>query len=105
MKYKKLVRDLIPDIIRENGEVPVTRKLKSTEFKFELKRKLKEEVGEVFEASSKKDLISELADVQEVLNALYLACGITRSDVASIARKKRRQRGAFLKQIYLERVK
>ena len=31
--YNKLVRDNIPDIIRSNGETPVTKILDNTEYK------------------------------------------------------------------------
>lgn len=45
--YKKLVRDLIPDIIKGNGEEPITRILDDVEYKLELEKKLVEECNEV----------------------------------------------------------
>ena len=39
-KYNKLVRDKIPSIITNNGEIPVTRILNDEEYKIELERKL-----------------------------------------------------------------
>lgn len=45
-KYYKLVRDKIPEIIRANGEVPVTRTLDEEEYLRELIKKLKEETAE-----------------------------------------------------------
>jgi len=47
MSYKKLVRDNIPDIIKNNGEIPITRILSNGEYKFELEKKLLEECNEV----------------------------------------------------------
>ena len=41
--YNKLVRDNIPDIIKENGEMPVIRLLDDISYKSELEKKLYEE--------------------------------------------------------------
>lgn len=38
--YNKLVRDNIPNIIRNNGNEPVTRILNDEEYKIELEKKL-----------------------------------------------------------------
>jgi predicted house-cleaning noncanonical NTP pyrophosphatase (MazG superfamily) len=99
--FRKLVRDYIPDIIRNNGDIPVTKKLSVKEYKKELLNKLREEVEEVVGAKKREDLISELADVQEVLTALYEVHRIECSEVTETARKKRKTRGAFTKKIFL----
>lgn len=49
----KLVRDNIPNIIKENGEVPITRILTDEEYKKELEKKLDEELQEVLEATGR----------------------------------------------------
>lgn len=102
--YNKLVRDEIPKIIKENGSVPVVRKLKAKEYKKELCKKVVEEAKEICEAESKGELIEELADMQEVLSALYSVYKIECSEVTKTARKKRKERGAFDKKIFLEKV-
>ena len=61
-KYNKLVRDKIPSIITNNGEIPVTRILNDEEYKTELERKLYEEYQEVIN-SKDKDRLEELADM------------------------------------------
>jgi len=104
-KYRKLVRDRIPEIIKENGGVPQTRILTKKEFKEELLKKLVEEAKEASESYGKEALISELADIQEVLLSVYETYGIDCSDVTKTARKKRKERGAFNKMVYLEGVK
>lgn len=43
--YKKLVRDRIPEIIKNNGQTAVTKILSIDEYKLELQRKSKEERG------------------------------------------------------------
>ena len=47
--YNKLVRDNVPDIIREQGGTPVIRTLGDEEYVQCLENKLREEVGEFLE--------------------------------------------------------
>ena len=60
--YNKLVRDNIPDIIRQQGETPVIRTLEDGEFLRCLEGKLREEVEEFL---AEKNL-NELGDILEV---------------------------------------
>lgn len=99
--FRKLVRDLVPAHIRANGEEALTKKLSAAAFKKEIVAKLQEEVQEVAAAKTRSALIDELADVQEVLTALYGAHRIECSEVTNAARKKRKQRGAFSKKLFL----
>lgn len=105
MSYQKLVRDNIPDLIRAKGEKPIIRKLGIREYKLELRKKLKEEAFECAEAKGKEALIEELADIEEVLLALYDAEKIDRSLVIKSSSKKRKIRGGFKKRIFLSGVK
>ena len=104
MQYKKLVRDNIPEIIRKNGEEPVTRILSQEEYKIELEKKLLEECKEVLEAQDEKR-IEELADLLEVMIALGKIEGKTFEDIIITCEEKRTKRGSFDKRIYLERVR
>ncbi|NCN52337.1 nucleoside triphosphate pyrophosphohydrolase [Candidatus Parcubacteria bacterium] len=101
---KKLVRDRIPEIIEGNGERPIVRELTDDEFRRALKDKLVEEATEVTTAQEKDELVAELADVHEVLHALYNAYEITERDVIESAEQKREARGGFTKKIFLEGV-
>ncbi len=101
--YKKLVRDKIPEIIKANGETPITRILDDKEYKQELEKKLKEEYTEVLEASG-ESRIEELADMLEVMEALASVENKTLEDVLSVKAKKQEKRGAFKDKIYLEGV-
>ena len=99
-KYGKLVRDRIPEIIRANGEVPVTRELDDKEYLAELVKKLKEEVDEFAADHS----VEELADIKEVMIALREALGIHAGELEDVRRKKATKNGRFKKRIYLESV-
>jgi len=101
MKYKKLVRDKIPEIIRKSGGEPVTRILDENEYVRELIRKLKEETAE-FEADLS---VEELADIKEVCIALREALGIRAGELEDVRRTKAAKNGRFKKRIYLKDVR
>ena len=103
MEYNKLVRDRIPEIIRNNGENPEIRILSDEEYKEELEKKLLEEYNEVLNASG-SDRIEELADMLEVMISLAALEEKSLDDVIFEADKKREKRGGFKEKIYLKRV-
>ena len=103
MSYKKLVRDNIPNIIRNNGEEPITRILSDSEYKIELEKKLLEECQEVIN-STEEDRIEELADLLEVMMALSNIQGKTLEDIIKVCDSKRHKRGGFQQKIFLEDV-
>ena len=102
--YDKLVRDNIPEIIKKNDDVPYTRILSDEEYRRELIWKLKEECNEVEQATTKEQLIEELADVLEVLKALAKLEGKSIADIIEVAQEKHLTRGGFEKKVYLEKV-
>ena len=101
--YNKLVRDNIPEIIKEKGEEPITRILESKEYKISLEEKLFEEYKEVIE-SSEEERLEELADMIEVIKSLAESQNKTLEDVIELANQKREKRGGFEKRIFLEKV-
>ena len=101
--YNKLVRDNIPDIIKNNGENPIISILDDKRYKEELEKKLYEEYKEVIEASG-SDRIEELADMLEVIIALAKLENKTLDDIVEVANEKVKKRGAFDKKIFLEKV-
>ena len=101
--YNKLVRDKIPNIIKEKGETPIVRILDETEYKNELEKKLYEEYKEVIEATG-DDRVEELADMLEVIRALANLENKHLNDVIAIADDKNKKRGAFEERIFLEKV-
>ncbi len=97
MIYNKLVRDKIPDIIRQNGGRAEIRVLPEEEYRRHLEQKLDEEVGEYHRDKNPE----ELADILEVVYALADAIGCSREDLQAIYQKKHDARGGFEKQIFL----
>src|SRR5690242_12314385 len=98
MKYNKLVRDNIPSILKAKGEKYKTHKAGKLEYWAKLKEKLAEEVAE-FTASESAE---ELADILEVIDAITKFKKVDKRTLATIKRKKLRERGGFEKKIILE---
>jgi len=96
----KLVRDRIPEIIREHGREPVVTVLGEADYREALLEKLFEESAELREAAD-AEVAEEIADVLEVLRAIAKAHGHEWSDIEKVAEVKRAERGAFRERLYL----
>lgn len=97
MTYNKLVRDKIPDLIKEQGQNPVIRILDDEEYTLCLLKKLDEETAEFHRERSAE----ELADILEVVFALADDIGISKEDLMQIYQKKHEQRGGFTDRVFL----
>jgi predicted house-cleaning noncanonical NTP pyrophosphatase (MazG superfamily) len=78
VRYDKLVRDRIPEIIQAQGYHPVTRILDDANYQAALLAKLAEETREAEEASA-AELPDELADIVELVQALAASVGMSRA--------------------------
>ena len=92
----KLVRDKIPEIIKESGKYPITRTLSEEEYLIELDKKLSEEVAE-YQADKSME---EIADIMEVIFAICKARNYSQEQISNIKREKREKRGGFEKRIF-----
>ena len=99
MRYNKLVRDRVPEIILEKeGVMPKIRIADDDdEYYAKLREKLQEEVGEFMKDPS----VGELVDVMEVLDALFSCGHYDRDEVQEAKEKKAWERGGFSKRIIL----
>ncbi|MBR9701670.1 nucleoside triphosphate pyrophosphohydrolase [Candidatus Pacearchaeota archaeon] len=101
MRYNKLVRDRIPEIIRAKGKTPLTHIADEEEYWMKLKEKLREEVGEFLNEDDKE----ELADILEVIDAICEFKGFDKDKLESIRKRKSEERGGFKDKIILDEVK
>lgn len=101
--YNKLVRDGIPEIIKENGGEVIYHVLSDREFEEALNNKLFEEAKEVVEATG-RERIEELADIYELIRTIAELHDSSMENVARLANKKKKERGAFEEKIFLEKV-
>lgn len=97
-KYNKLVRDLIPEIIRSKKQNCVTHIANEEEYWQQLLNKLEEEVAEFREDSNEE----ELADIYEVLDAIITHKKFQKSDISQKQDLKRKNRGSFTQRIILD---
>ena len=102
-KYEKLVRDRIPEIIERAGKTATWRELRDGEFRLAIKAKALEEAQELFDAADDA-LLSELADLEEVIEAILAAYGHSREELEVVREKKNEDRGAFMRRLFLESV-
>tara|TARA_R110002020_G_scaffold405038_1_gene615080 strand:- start:18 stop:329 length:312 start_codon:yes stop_codon:yes gene_type:complete len=96
--YDKLVRDRIPEIIKERGRTCKFRIADSKEYRQKLMEKLQEETAEFIETPC----VEELADIKEVIDALLLEYKWT--GLKATTQFKKITRGAFKERIILEEV-
>jgi len=99
-EYDKLVRDGIPEIIRENDGTPVTHVAEGPEYRMRCREKLCEEAEEFRESGDPE----EFADVLEVLAAIRNAEEFDDERVERLRAEKAHERGGFEEGIVLERV-
>lgn len=99
--YNKLIRDRIPEITAASGWKSETRVLKSEEFAIALKKKILEEAKELNEGTDDENLIEELADLQEIIDAILVEKKIKLSDFQKIQKEKCLKRGGFKEKLFL----
>ena len=100
MKYNKLVRDRIPEIIEASGKSCVTEILSDKVYLRLVDAKLDEELAEYHSDQN----IEELADLLEVIYAAAMARGYTLEQLESVRAAKAEKRGAFANKILLKEV-
>jgi predicted house-cleaning noncanonical NTP pyrophosphatase (MazG superfamily) len=99
-KYDKLVRDMIPEIIKTSGKTPICHTETGELLLSRLKEKAREELEEFLENSDK----NELADMLTVLRAICSFLHMDVSDTESVIENKNKERGGFEKGIILDEV-
>ena len=94
IKHNKAIRDKIPEIIKESGNVCNSVTLSDEQFLIELEKKLVEELTEYQESKN----VEELADVLEVI---YKISNLKGFDLDKVRLEKIEKRGKFEKNLFL----
>jgi predicted house-cleaning noncanonical NTP pyrophosphatase (MazG superfamily) len=87
----KLVRDRIPEIIRQDGLEPVIEIASHEDYGEYVRAKLAEELEEYLSSGD----VTEVADLVEVCFAAAALHGVSPDGLLAITRDKRQQRGGF----------
>lgn len=98
MKYNKLVRDKIPEILKQKGLNPLTHTANEIEYWVKLKDKLKEEVNEFLINGNEEELV----DILEVVDFICKFKNINKENLEKLKKKKAKERGSFNNKIILE---
>lgn len=99
--HNKLVRDRIPEIIKNSGNQCEISILSTAEYQVSLREKVIEEAREVAAASSSEELVKEIADLYEVIDALVTVMEIDKAAIIQKQKQRREERGGFQKRIKL----
>jgi len=100
-QYNKLIRDKILEIIKGAGEKPYSRVLDKKEYLKELKKKVVEEAKELTETTTKKEIINEVVDIQELVDRIITEINFTKTQIKKQQKIKNKKRGGFKKRLFL----
>ena len=100
IKYNKLVRDRIPEIIETSGKSCKITILSDEDYLRMIDAKLDEELAEY----RKDQNIEELADLLEVIHAAAVARGYSIEQLEQVRMEKAEERGKFQKKLLLVEV-
>ena len=86
--YNKLIRDRIPEIIYADGKQAQIEIMSESEYRNALLEKLVEEAQEAAKAQD-DELVLELADIYEVIDAILVTWNISKNEVTALQIKRR----------------
>ncbi|MFA6391153.1 MAG: nucleoside triphosphate pyrophosphohydrolase [Patescibacteria group bacterium] len=105
VEYNKLVRDRIPEVIEASGDECQYEQMEEDEYRTMLREKFVEEAKELIAADGKDEIINELADLLELVEAVQDLEQISPDDVADKKNMKKEERGGFENRIKLISIK
>lgn len=102
-RFRKLVREGLPQIYVELDQKADIRRLKSAEHWQALKAKFLEEVAELpADMTDKAELTTELADLLRVIKDVATLAGVNMADIEKADAVKTASKGTFLGGVYVE---
>lgn len=102
-RYNKLIRDKIDEVIIAHGHVPTTRILTEKEFQGALRTKVLEEALELRDAHTRDEVVEEIIDLQELIDAIAQNYSLSRRQLRTLQNKKAKARGGFKRRLFLVR--
>jgi len=99
--YHKLIRDKVPDTMRNVPKEFAIRTLSRTEFRLELLRKVGEEASALPKLTKKEDIISEVGDVLDVLDEIRREYSIRPRELSLARLQAKKKKGGFQKRVFL----
>ncbi len=110
IKYKylalnKMLRNKVPSLTVKEGGKLYYKVLDGKERISSLRKKLVEEANEVLMASNDNEILEEVGDVLDVVDALIKAVKLNKKDITISRKAKRKYRGSFSKAIYADYVR
>src|SRR3989344_6306364 len=99
--YKKLVRDKIPSIIKGRSSSYSVRTLSPKAFEHELVKKVGEEASGMLAAHTRRELVSELADIIDVLEEIKRVKKIPDRQISTARQANFKRKGGFRKRLFL----
>ena len=94
-EFNKLVRDNIPEMIKDKGESVYISNLNGDELLRALRYKLVEECFEVLDALDPDEILEELADVSEVIDGILSFLKFKKSKLLQKQKQKKEKVGGF----------
>ena len=94
--FNKLIRDALKDEYEKIGQVAVYKKLSELELLEAFRQKVIEEAKELPFDGTKQDLVSELADIRQVIDDIAALRGITNAEITKAKEKKFAKKGGFM---------
>lgn len=93
--FNKLIRDKLKDLYVELNQQAEYKNLTPDEFTEALKQKLLEEVKELSLSTSREDIVSELADIQQVIQDLMTHAKVSGEEIEVKRVEKFDKKGGF----------
>lgn len=103
--YNKLIRDKILDLLIEEKLDYISKVLDDKEYEMAIKAKFHEEINEFEKAETSEGIVSELADILELVHAAVKLQNTTFEELDEIRLQKKKSHGSFEKKLFLIEVK
>lgn len=100
-RQNKLWRDKAPNIMRAQGSIIHVEQLDDAAYDNQLRTKLLEEAHEVNCALSREEIVAELADVYEVIDALLTLHTISHDELIASKEQRKAHRGGFFERQFV----